>query len=551
MSDKPASPARGRKKTAPPAQQSPQEEVVVRLPLADLYPFPDHPFQVRDDEEMRETIQSVKEYGVIVPAIVRPREEGGYEIVAGHRRKYACEQAGLDTMPVLIRNLDRDAATIIMVDSNLQRENILPSERAKAYKMKLEAIKRQGARNDLTSPKISAKLRSDDEIGQQMGVSGDTVRNYISLTNLVPELMQMVDEKKIALSPAYQIAALKPEEQQMQYGESLSRGAELALKQYNEKNGTDYVIEIMDDKGDPKEAVNVANLIVSDPTVIAGMGSFSSSCAMAAAPVFEEADLLLFSPNASHTDFPAMGENMFSAVMSQKYEGAEFADALIEMFGAQNVAILYQNTDHGVIATDVFTKQYEAGGGKVIMSETFIPGQTKDFSPVLSRIKEQDPDLFYVNASYNDCAQIFMQAKALNMDCQLVGPGMLLTEEFLDVVGNKIDGTIVMSSVPAFLPSVLESGELDAASKNFVDSYTAEYNEVPDGFAASAFDAVNIVLDAVAKVGTDTPALREELKTLRDYPGVSGYNMSFNEQKEMVKGIYLFEIQDGQFVRVK
>lgn len=312
---------------------------------------------------------------------------------------------------------------------------------------------------------------------------------------------------------------------QMQYGESLSRGAELALKQYNEKNGTDYVIEIM--------------------------GSFSSSCAMAAAPVFEEADLLLFSPNASHTDFPAMGENMFSAVMSQKYEGAEFADALIEMFGAQNVAILYQNTDHGVIATDVFTKQYEAGGGKVIMSETFIPGQTKDFSPVLSRIKEQDPDLFYVNASYNDCAQIFMQAKALNMDCQLVGPGMLLTEEFLDVVGNKIDGTIVMSSVPAFLPSVLESGELDAASKNFVDSYTAEYNEVPDSFAASAFDAVNIVLDAVAKVGTDTPALREELKTLRDYPGVSGYNMSFNEQKEMVKGIYLFEIQDGQFVRVK
>ena len=130
---------------------------MVRLPLTDLHPFPDHPFQVRDDEEMRETIQSVKEYGVIVPAIVRPREEGGYEIVAGHRRKYACEQAGLDTMPVLIRNLDRDAATIIMVDSNLQRENILPSERAKAYKMKLEAIKRQGARNDLTSDQVGQK----------------------------------------------------------------------------------------------------------------------------------------------------------------------------------------------------------------------------------------------------------------------------------------------------------------------------------------------------------------------------------------------------------
>ena len=216
MSDKSASPARGRKKTAPPAQQPPQEEVVVRLPLADLYPFPDHPFQVRDDEEMRETIQSVKEYGVIVPAIVRPREEGGYEIVAGHRRKYACEQAGLDTMPVLIRNLDRDAATIIMVDSNLQRENILPSERAKAYKMKLEAIKRQGARNDLTSDQVGQKSKwSIEQIAEQAGESKSQVQRYIRLNELSPELLQMVDEKKIAFNPAYELSFLKPEEQQM------------------------------------------------------------------------------------------------------------------------------------------------------------------------------------------------------------------------------------------------------------------------------------------------------------------------------------------------
>ena len=216
MSDKPASPARGRKKTAPPAQQPPQEEVVVRLPLTDLYPFPDHPFQVRDDEEMRETIQSVKEYGVIVPAIVRPREEGGYEIVAGHRRKYSCEQAGLDTMPVLIRNLDRDAATIIMVDSNLQRENILPSERAKAYKMKLEAIKRQGARNDLTSDQVGQKSKwSIEQVAEQAGESKSQVQRYIRLNELSPELLQMVDEKKIAFNPAYELSFLKPEEQQM------------------------------------------------------------------------------------------------------------------------------------------------------------------------------------------------------------------------------------------------------------------------------------------------------------------------------------------------
>lgn len=203
------------KKPVPSKKPKPQQEVVVQIPLSELHPFPDHPFQVREDASMQETAESVKEYGVLVPALARPREDGGYELIAGHRRKHACELAGLATMPVIVRDIDRDAATIIMVDSNLQRENILPSERAKAYKMKLEAIKRQGARNDLTSPKISAKLRSDDEIGQQMGVSGDTVRNYISLTNLVPELMQMVDDGKIALSPAYQIAALKPEEQQM------------------------------------------------------------------------------------------------------------------------------------------------------------------------------------------------------------------------------------------------------------------------------------------------------------------------------------------------
>ena len=196
-------------------RQADAREQVLQIPLSELHPFKDHPFRVVDDDRMMETVESVKEYGVLVPAIARPLEDGGYEIVAGHRRKRACELAGLYTMPVIVRDMDRDSATVVMVDSNLQRESILPSERAKAYKMKLEAIKRQGARNDLTSPKISAKLRSNDGIGQQMGVSGDTVRNYISLTNLVPELMQMVDEKKIALSPAYQIAALKPEEQQM------------------------------------------------------------------------------------------------------------------------------------------------------------------------------------------------------------------------------------------------------------------------------------------------------------------------------------------------
>ena len=262
MSDKSASPARGRKKTAPPAQQPPQEEVVVRLPLTDLHPFPDHPFQVRDDEEMRETIQSVKEYGVIVPAIVRPREEGGYEIVAGHRRKYACEQAGLDTMPVLIRNLDRDAATIIMVDSNLQRENILPSERAKAYKMKLEAIKRQGARNDLTSDQVGQKSKwSIEQIAEQAGESKSQVQRYIRLNELSPELLQMVDEKKIAFNPAYELSFLKPEEQQMlvttidyeQATPSLSQAQRMKKFSQTGKLNEDSMLAIMSEEKKPEK----------------------------------------------------------------------------------------------------------------------------------------------------------------------------------------------------------------------------------------------------------------------------------------------------------
>ena len=169
------------------------------------------------DDAMKETAESVKEYGVLTPAIVWPREAGGYEIVAGHRRKHACELAGLAALPALVRNLDDDTATILMVDSNIQRENILPSERAQAYKIKLEAIKRHAGRRtkeaENNSPNYSANFRSDDEIGAAMGMSGDTVRNYISLTQLIPELQQMVDDKKIAVTPAYPIAALKPEEQ--------------------------------------------------------------------------------------------------------------------------------------------------------------------------------------------------------------------------------------------------------------------------------------------------------------------------------------------------
>ncbi len=191
------------------------EEKITHLAINSLHPFPEHPFKVRDDDSMRETTESIREYGVLVPIIVRPREEGGYEIVSGHRRKRACELAGMEHIPAIVREIDRDTATIFMCDSNLQRENILPSERASAYRMKLEAIKRQGQRTDLTSPQVAAKFRADDEIAQRENLSGDTIRRYIRLTELEPELLQMVDENKIAFTPAVELSYLKPEEQRL------------------------------------------------------------------------------------------------------------------------------------------------------------------------------------------------------------------------------------------------------------------------------------------------------------------------------------------------
>ena len=195
-------------------RQDAKLEKIQEIPLTELHPFKNHPFKVKDDEAMMETADSIKQYGVLVPAIARPDPEGGYELVAGHRRHRASELAEKETMPVIVRDLDDDAATIIMVDSNLQRESLLPSERAFAYKMKLEAVKHQGARTDLTSRQLGEKSQTSiQKVADQAGESQRQVQRYIRLTELIPELMDMVDEKKIALNPAYELSFLKKEEQ--------------------------------------------------------------------------------------------------------------------------------------------------------------------------------------------------------------------------------------------------------------------------------------------------------------------------------------------------
>ena len=237
------------------SREEAQQERVQEIPLSELHPFKGHPFKVLDDEAMQKTVESIAQFGVMTPAIARPRPEGGYEIIAGHRRHYASELAGKDTMPVIVRDMDDDAATILMVDSNLQRETLLPSERAFAFKMKLDAMKRQGMRTDLTSVQVAPKLTTAI-IGEESGMSSDNVKRYIRLTNLIPELLDMVDEKKIAFNPAVEISYLKPNEQQdfleaMDYAQStpsLSQAQRLKKFSQEGKCSLDAMCAIMSEE---------------------------------------------------------------------------------------------------------------------------------------------------------------------------------------------------------------------------------------------------------------------------------------------------------------
>lgn len=247
-----------------------QQERVQQIPLSRLHPFEGHPFRVVDDEEMQKTVESVKQYGVLTPAIARPDPDGGYEILSGHRRLRACELAGLKTLPVIVREMDDDAAIIFMVDSNLQRENILPSERAFAYRMKLDAMKHQGARTDLvkgsTSTQVAQKL-SVERVGEDAGVSKDTVRRFIRLTELIPEIRDLVDEQKIAFNPAVELSYLKPEEQRnfleaMEYAQaapSLSQAQRMKKMSQEGRCGLDAMCDVMSEvKKDDRTAITIS-----------------------------------------------------------------------------------------------------------------------------------------------------------------------------------------------------------------------------------------------------------------------------------------------------
>ena len=247
------------------------KEQRTEMPLSDLHPFEGHPFKVLDDELMEQTVESIKQIGVVSPLIVRPDPEGGFEILSGHRRLHAAQLAGLETVPVIVKEMDDDAAIIFMVDSNLQRENILPSERAFSYKMKLEAIKHQGERGEETSSQVGMKLQSLDIVGQEAGDSRNQVHRYIRLTNLIPEILDMVDEKKIAFNPAVELSYLKPSEQKefleaMDYAQaSPSLSQAQRLKKLSQEGGCtlDAMCEVMNEiKKDELDHVTIKNEVL-------------------------------------------------------------------------------------------------------------------------------------------------------------------------------------------------------------------------------------------------------------------------------------------------
>ena len=245
-----------------------QAEQVQQIPIDALHPFTNHPFKVLDDEAMTWTVESIAQYGVLSPLIARPRPEGGYEIISGHRRQYAAKLAGLDTLPVIVRQMDDDAAVILMVDSNLQREHILPSERAFAYKMKLEALKNQGARSDLTSSQIGTKLRADEKVAQDLGESRNQIQRFIRLTNLVPELLDMVDEKKISFNPAVELSYLDEAQQRdfleamedTQNAPSLSQAQQLKKMAQQGEFSYEKAFDVMgQEKKSEKDTVTIKN----------------------------------------------------------------------------------------------------------------------------------------------------------------------------------------------------------------------------------------------------------------------------------------------------
>ncbi len=339
-----------------------------------------------------------------------------------------------------------------------------------------------------------------------------------------------------------------------QYGDAIVRGAKLAIKIFNRDNGTKFELDVFDDKGDPNESVNLANKIVADGSYFAAMGSYTSSCAMATVPVFEEANMLLYSPTGSHEDFPLMSPITIPMGITKKYDCALQVNELVKRFPEKKtMGMIYQNTDNGVVVANATTKAFEEHGGKVIVSETFTPNQTSDFTPLLSKIKESGADILYVESGYVDGAKIFNQALALGMDTSttlFLANGTQLKPEFLDLVGDKGNGIVFITTMVSYQKKLLEGKQLDPEITKFLEEYKQEYNlEEPDAFVCQGYDSTMNLITSAHKVGTKTEDLIKQCLKFEGFYPVSGKDMSYTEHKELLKNYqFVYIVEDSEFL---
>lgn len=388
-----------------------------------------------------------------------------------------------------------------------------------------------------------------EEATEEVAVA-ETAEEVVEETEIAEEVEEIAKKTKIA-------AFLPLTGEMMQYGEAIVNGANYALEDFNAEYGTNYTFEVYDDKGDATEAVNIANKIITDDEVICAYGSFSSTCSLAAVSVFQEANMLQISPTASHTDFLAAGDTTLAFVCTNATEVKEHLNVISEIMDTPDLAIIYQNTDHGVLTEETVLEVYPEMGGTVVASETFISGSSKDFTPILSKIKETNPEVVYINATYAEGAQIILQAKSLGMDeCSFFGMGMFYTPEMIDLLGDDADNVYALVLGESLLVDPENDPEyadtvVSEETMLFARRYLEDYGTYPNGFAGVGYDSMYCMLTKFYETDAqDAVSLANAIKEIDGYAGVCGI-LSFTEDGSMVKEGYAMSIEDGKFVIVE
>lgn len=330
-----------------------------------------------------------------------------------------------------------------------------------------------------------------------------------------------------------------------QYGEAFKKATELKVKEINANGGIDgskVKVLVMDDKNDPKEAANVAQRLVDDQSIVGVVGHFSSTASLATAPIYQKAGLVEFSPTASHPDFTKQGSFMFRNINTQAIEGPIVADMVVNKMQGKKVAVIYINNDWGITAKDNFINSAKEIGAEIVAEETFIGGQTKDFTPTLTKINGKKPDVLFIAAFYSETGMIAQQMKQLGYDIPMAGLSSIYNEELIKLAGEAVEGTYLTTN---FFPN-----DPSQEVQNFISAFKAEYSTDPDQFAAVAYDTMGMMIEAIRAVGTERTAIRDELAKMKDYPGVTG-NITFNEDRDVIKTMKVLQIKDGKFTLVE